>query len=332
MRRMAGLSLLIVGGTRFLGRHFVAAALAAGHRVTLLHRGRSGPGLFPEAEHLIADRNGDLAVLDGRRFDVVIDPSAYVPRHVRTLAARLAGRAGAYQFVSSISAYADATQAHEDAPLATLADPTVEVVTGETYGGLKALCEQAALEAFGASALIVRPGLIVGPFDPSGRFTWWAQRSARSEPMLAPGPAELPVQLIDARDAAAWMLRQAEQGTRGMFNLTGPAEPLTMDGFIAALAPRAPVSWVDEAVLLAEGVAPWTDLPVWLPREQAALHRTPIARALATGLMCRPLAETVRDTRAWADGAPDGGLKPGFGLAPEREAALLRVRAGPGGA
>jgi 2'-hydroxyisoflavone reductase len=327
MRRMAGLSILVVGGTRFLGRHFVSAALDAGHRVTLLNRGQSGPTLYPQAEHLVADRNGDLSVLDGRRFDAVVDPGAYFPRQVRALAAKLAGRVGHYHLVSSISVYADIPPegADETAPLATLADPTVETVTGETYGGLKVLCEQAAVQAFGAAGCTIsRPGLIVGPFDPSGRFTWWVRRAETAgpaRPLIAPGPADAPVQVIDARDAAAWMLRQAERASAGVFNLVAPS--LTMREFIGALAPAGPVRWLDEAWLLEQGVAPWTELPVWLPAAQAGLHRTKIERALATGLACRPLAATVRDTRAWAAGAEGHGLKEGFGLAPEREAALL---------
>jgi 2'-hydroxyisoflavone reductase len=322
--------LLILGGTRFLGRHIAEQALAAGHQVTLLHRGRSGAALFPQAEHRIADRNGDLAALgssaqDGT-WDACIDTNAYVPRHVRAVAAKLAGRVGQYQVVSSVSVYADEgiEGCDESGALARLADPTVETVTGETYGGLKVLCEEAAREAFGERCLVSRPGLIVGPHDPSGRFTWWVRRFARGGAVLAPGDPATPVQFIDARDAAAWSLLQAERGTAGTFNLVGPTEALSIGGLLeaaqATLNPKATLRWIDEAWLLEQGVQPWSDLPVWLPRAQAGMHRTDIRRALATGLQTRPLAQTLADTATWAAGQPD---HPGVGLAPEREAALL---------
>ncbi|MBX3637678.1 MAG: hypothetical protein KF683_20090 [Rubrivivax sp.] len=335
--------LLVLGGTRFLGRHLADLALARGHRVTLLHRGRSGAGLFPQAEHLIADRNADLSALDGRRFDAVVDTSAYWPRQVRAVAARLAGRVGHYQMVSTISVYAapDAGRLTEDAPLATLADPATETVTGETYGGLKVLCEQAAVAGFGSGrCLLPRPGLLVGPHDPTERFTWWVRRLLRAAPggeLLAPGDPAAAVQFIDARDAAAWMLAQAEAGRAGAFNLTGPASPLTMGAFLeTACRVLGPVTepprlaWVAEDFLLAQGVAPWTELPLWLPRRSDGIHRTDITRALAAGLQCRPLADTLGDTAAWARSSPlatsaEGPPRPPTGLAPEREAALLQA-------
>jgi 2'-hydroxyisoflavone reductase len=212
--------LLILGGTRFLGRHLAEHALAAGHTLTLLHRGQSNADLFPEAEHLIADRDASLAVLAGRSWDAVIDTCAYFPRQVRSAAAVLAGQVGHYQLVSSISVYAGwpAAGNAEDAALATLPDPEVQVMDGNTYGGLKALCEQAAVDGFGADrTLNVRPGLIVGPHDPTGRFTWWVQRLLRAadgSAVLAPGDPAAPVQVIDARDLAAWMLAQAATGRR----------------------------------------------------------------------------------------------------------------------
>jgi 2'-hydroxyisoflavone reductase len=329
--------LLILGGTRFLGRHLAEQALAAGHTLTLLHRGQSNPGLLPQAEHLIADRNASLAVLAGRQWDAVIDTSAYVPRHVRTVAAVLAGNVGQYQLVSTISVYAGfaSTGNGEDAPLAVLDDPGVEAVTGATYGGLKALCEAAAFEAFDAACLVNRPGLLVGPHDPTGRFTWWVHRLQRGGDVLAPGDPAGPVQCIDARDAAAWMLRQAEAGpqagTPQVVNLTGPLQPLTMQQLLetarTTLNPAATLRWVDEAFVLAQGVAPWSDLPVWLPSADAGLHRTVLQRAAATGLVCRPLQDTLRDTAAWAASDALGGRpaadRPQPGLAPEREAALL---------
>jgi 2'-hydroxyisoflavone reductase len=348
--------LLILGGTRFLGRHLAQQALAAGWQLTLLHRGQSGPGLFPQAEHLLADRDRDgaLRVLgngpQGGHWDAVIDTSAYVPRQVRAAAQALQGRVGHYQLVSSISVYASLGPdgVDETGALATLDDPKVEAINGQTYGGLKVLCEQAAHQSLGPRCLVTRPGLIVGPHDPTGRFSWWVQRLQRGGEVLAPGDPSTPVQFIDVRDLAAWMLLQAERGTTGVFNLTGPNTPLTMGGLLEearhVLNPGATLTWVDEPWLLDAGVQPWTDLPVWLPRAQAGLHRTHTGRAQATGLQCRPLACTLRDTAAWladagagvgagagagaAAGAPvpAGALpRPPVGLAPEREAGLLKA-------
>lgn len=320
------MKLLVLGGTRFLGRHLVAQALAAGHAVTLLHRGRSGPALFPQAEHRIADRNGDLAAaLGGGTWDAAVDTSAYVPRQVRQAAAALQGCVGQYQLVSSISVYAEpiAAGADETAPLQTLADPQTETVSAETYGALKALCEAAARQAFGSRCLVLRPGLIVGPHDPTGRFSWWVQRLRRGGAVLAPGDPATPVQFIDARDLAAWMLRQAERGTAGVFNLSGPATPIGIGDLLgtarAVLNPDAELAWVDEDFVLEQGVEPWGELPVWLPRSQSTMHELSIAAALASGLRIRPLADTLRDTARWLDEAQG----PAVGLAAEKEAAVL---------
>ncbi len=332
------MKLLILGGTRFLGRHIADQALQRGHAVTLFHRGRSGPDLFPQAEHRIADRDGDLAALAHGEWDAAIDTSAYFARQVRNMAAALGHRVGHYQLVSSISAYADfkTPQQDENAALQTLADPTVEVVTGDTYGGLKVLCEQAAQAGFAGRCLVNRPGLIVGPHDPTGRFTWWVSRMQRGGTVLAPGDPATPVQFIDGRDAAAWMLLQAERATTGVFNLTGPAQPLSMGGLLeaarAALNPSAQLQWVGEQYLLDQGVAPWSDLPVWLPMAESGLHTIHIGRALATGLVCRPLEQTLRDTAAWAaelpsptpkSGPKSGPARASVGLTAAREAALL---------
>jgi 2'-hydroxyisoflavone reductase len=327
------MKLLVLGGTRFLGRHLVGQALARGHDVTMLHRGISGPALFPQAQHLIADRNADPSVLRSvlrqGRWDVAIDTNAYVPRHVRSMAAVLADRVGVYQLVSSISVYASFAQAGQDesGALQTLADPLIEAIGGEHYGGLKALCEAAALETFSGRSLIARPGLIVGPFDPTGRFTWWVQRIARGTaagPVLAPGEPTAAVQFIDARDCAAWMLLQAERRSTGTFNLAGPNDALTMGAFLQttqqALHNNAALQWLPEAFLLEQGVKPWSDLPLWLEAADAGLHQTNIQRALATGLQCRPLAQTVADTADWATNeAP----KPGIGLSAQRETELI---------
>jgi 2'-hydroxyisoflavone reductase len=323
VRRM---KILVLGGTRFLGRAFVEQALAAGHVVTLLHRGRSGPDVFPHAEHRLFDRNGDVEeALGGGSWDVAVDTSAYVPRQVRSVAAALQRRVGQYQLVSSISVYAEpiARGSDESAPVQTLADAGTEEVTAQTYGALKALCEQAAQQAFADRCLVVRPGLIVGPHDPTGRFSWWAQRMERGGEVLAPGDPATPVQFIDVRDLAAWMLLQAERGTAGVFNLNGPAQAATLGDLLNAardaLNPDASLTWVDERFVLDQGVAPWSDLPVWLPQAQAAMHTLSIAAALGSGLRTRPMAETLRDTAAWLHRANGKAV----GLAAEKEAAVL---------
>ena len=323
------MKLLIVGGTRFLGRHLAAAAVAAGHELTLLHRGRSNPGLFPGVRQLITDRRRDLSALTGERWDAVIDTCAYVPRDVTLLARALADRTARYLLVSTISVYRDVPPAGVDEgdALATLDDPTTEDVTGQTYGGLKALCEQAALQRFGSAAtLIARPGLIVGPHDPTERFTWWVRRVHQGGRFVAPAPPAARVQFIDARDLADWLLLQAVNGRTGTFNLCGPELPLTWGDWVArmvrALRPDAQPCWVDEPALLNAGVAPWMGLPLWLPAAEAGLHRATIERALASGLRTRPLEDTVHDTRAWAlaQPAPPAG---GPGLDPALEAKLL---------
>jgi 2'-hydroxyisoflavone reductase len=332
--------LLILGGTVFLGRHLVDAALARGHTVTLFNRGRSGAGLFPEVERLTGDRDGGLAALRGRTWDAVIDTCGYVPRVVAQSADLLRDAVGHYTFVSSISVYADgaALGVDESAPVAKLDDPTVETITGETYGPLKALCEAAVRDATGDRAFIVRPGLLVGPRDPSGRFTYWVTRIADGGDVLAPGDREMQVQFIDARDGAEWMLRCAEAGITGVQNMTGPREALTMGGFLeagrTALNPDARFEWVAETFLLERGVTPWTEVPLWIPSTDRGVLAVSIEKALASGLRFRPLASTLADTLAWRRSAdadrplPErvaAGPRPQMGLAPERERALLEA-------
>lgn len=322
------MKLLVIGGTRFLGRHLVQQALDAGHDVTLLHRGQSGASLFPQAEHRLADRNADLGVLAGGTWDAVIDTCACVPRHVHTMAVALRGRVGHYQLVSTISAYAHFAPhgTREDAPLASLDDEHTEVVDGQTYGGLKAACERALLDALPEQACIVRPGLLVGPHDPTGRFTWWVQRFLRGGAVLCPGAPAAPLQFIDARDAAAFMLQQAQVAHGGVFNLTGPLTPLTMGAFFgqarATLNPDATLHWIDEAALHAAGVQPWSELPLWVPADTAGLHAVDTGRARAAGLRCRAIDETLRDTAAWVAGGAAPAVA-SVGLSPERESALL---------
>jgi 2'-hydroxyisoflavone reductase len=303
------MNLLIIGGTIFLGRHLVEAARARGHAVTLFNRGKHNPDLFPDIEKIRGDRGieTDLTPLAQRRFDAVIDTCGYVPRVVALSAERLTDVADRYCFISSVSVYADFTNTgiDEAAPVGTLADPTVEEVTGETYGPLKALCEAAAERAFPGRALTLRPGLIVGPNDPSDRFTYWPHRIAQGGDVLCPDKPDLHTQFIDARDLAEWNIQLLEEEVTGVFNATGPAEPLTLGALFdtcrAVSGSDARFVWVPEAFLTSHDVKPWMELPLWIPESMGEPgHDTvSIAKAVGAGLMFRPLAETIRDTLAW---------------------------------
>jgi 2'-hydroxyisoflavone reductase len=316
--------LLVLGGTKFLGRHAVEAALAAGHEVTIFNRGQTNPDVFPQVERLRGDRDGGLGAVAGREWDGVLDTSGYVPRVVRRSAELLRPAVGRYVFVSSISVYADLSRpVDESTPVARLEDPASERVDAD-YGALKAACERVVTEMYGERGTSVRAGLIVGPYDPTDRFTYWPRRLAEGGVVLAPGKPSAPVQLIDARDLAGWLVRVAESGPGGVLNATGPAVPLTL-GELLERASRAVDSdarlvWTDEQRLLDAGVEPWTELPLWAPgAEYAGMQRADVRRALAAGLRFRPLEETARDTLAWSREA--GEQRPT--LSRKREAELL---------
>lgn len=325
--------LLILGGTIFLGRHLVAAALARGHAVTLFNRGQHNPDLFPDVDKLRGDRTVSLAALAGRQWDAVIDTSGYVPRVVRLAAATLADRVAHYTFISSLSVYADPSRpgVDETSPVGRIDDPTTEEITGESYGPLKALCEQAAEAALPGRTLVIRPGLIVGPYDPTDRFTYWPRRVAQGGEVLAPGRPGYETQIIDARDLAAWTLDMVEARRVGVYNATGPATPLTLGEALATSravsGSDATVTWVDEAFLLEQGAQPWTELPLWVPESDPAMagfNKFSIDRALAAGLTFRPLTDTVSDTLAW-DATRDPATPPRAGLTREREAEMLKA-------
>jgi 2'-hydroxyisoflavone reductase len=325
---------LILGGTQFLGRHLVEAALTRGHAVTLFNRGKTNPDLFPDVEKLRGERDGQLDALKGRAWDVAIDTCGYVPRIVALSARALADSVERYIFISSLSVFADTGQPDQDenGALATLADESTEQVTGETYGGLKVRCEQAAEAALPGRALIIRPGLIVGPHDPTWRFPYWVERVARGGEVLAPGEPQLPVQLIDARDLTAWIILKAETRQVGIYNATGPGYPLSMGQVLDCCetisGSDARFTWVSETFLLEQGVQPWSQLPLWVPAEAKGFHRFNINKAASDGLTFRPLDETVRDTLTWLRSLPPAyretvQAKRGEGLASEREAELL---------
>ena len=320
------MNLLVLGGTRFVGRHLAGAALAAGHHVTLFNRGRTAPGLFPAAEHLRGDRGGDLSVLKGRRWDAVIDVNGYLPRHVRASAEFLAGAAGHYLFISTISVYAGFKNPglDEDAPLLEPEPGDAEaekIPPGGGYGRLKALCERLVREAFPERVLIVRPCIVVGPWDGSGRFSWWVERAARGGEALAPGRPDRPVELIDARDLAIWALRMVESRATGTFNAAGPERTLTMAEMLEtcrqAAGGETRFTWVDDGFLAERGV----ELPFWQPEEEEGYDLVDNRRAVSQGLTFRPLAESARDVHAWV--AEDPEARTPEGLPAEREAGLL---------
>ncbi|MEP7294424.1 MAG: SDR family oxidoreductase, partial [Chloroflexota bacterium] len=321
------MKILVIGGTRFVGRHFVDAALANGHKITLFNRGQSNADLYPGVENLRGDRTVDLSALDGRSWDVVVDTCGYVPRIVRMSAEKLANAVDRYLFISTISVY-DVLKARdmdeENSPLLTLEDPTVEEITGETYGGLKVLCEQAVEAVFPGRALQVRPGMIIGPHDPTDRYTYWVVRAAQGSEILVPGTPERPVQMIDGRDLGAGMLRMIEDGTTGIFNATGPEHPLTWRAWMQSCADAAgtqPTFTYLSDEFLTEHEVNGGDLPFWVSAEYENIFAVSVERAKNAGMSFRPSAESGRDTLAWRGAADVTALK--VGLKPEREAELL---------
>jgi 2'-hydroxyisoflavone reductase len=318
---------LILGGTSFVGRALTEAALSRGHEVTLFNRGRTNPDLFPGATRVHGDRDGGLDVLERGRWEAALDVCGYVPRVVRQSTRFLGDRVSWYGFVSTISVYAnlDTLGLDEGAATAVLEKETEEV-NGETYGPLKALCEREVEEAFPGRSLVVRPGIIVGPHDPTDRFTYWVERTGHGGEVLAPAPPEQPVQVIDASDLAGWTLDLMERGMTGTLNAVGPAEPLTMDEILATCrevsGSDARVTWVDGTFLAEAGVGTWMELPLWLGPGRSGVFAVSNRRALAAGLRFRPLVETVRDTLAWARTLPPDRDRRA-GLAAGKEETLL---------
>ncbi len=333
------MKLLLLGGTAFLGRAVVEAAVAAGHEPTLFTRGKTNPGLFPAVEHVVGDRESELSLLGGREFDVVVDTSGYLPSVVRASAELLAGRAGRYLFVSTISVYEDAGVLTEKTATRRPADPESRDLSRD-YGGLKTLCEEAVESAFPEGAIIVRPGLIVGAHDYSGRFSYWPRRVARGGEVLAPGRPETRIWLIDVRDLAEWMVRLAEGSATGVFNAAGPGEPLTMGGVLeecrAATASEARFTWVDDEFLVEREVVPYTELPLWVPGGADGYPAIDCSKAREAGLTFRPVGETIRAVLDEVESPGRTGLfgwtRPAAGLDPDREQRLLdewRVRRAP---
>ncbi len=322
------MKLLVLGGTVFVGRHVVQAALARGHTLTLFNRAQHGADLFPGVERLRGDRDADLAALRGRSFDSVIDTCGYRPLQLQTVAAALGGATPYYLFISSISVYArfaPGQRFDEDAPL---------LQGDEGYGALKARSEEAITAAMPGQVAVLRPGLIVGPFDPTGRFGYWPVRVARGGEVLAPGRPERPVHWIDVRDLADWCVHLAEQRSVGFFNAVGPE--YTMAALLqrcrAVAGSDARFTWMADQMLLDAGVAPWTGLPLWIPESDPAFGGMLLAdnrRALAAGLRCRVVDDTIAAALQWERDAPglmdaEAPAKRASTLPPQREAELLQ--------
>lgn len=327
--------ILILGGTVFLGRALTDAALARGHAVTHFHRGVSA-ARDERVETLIGDRVA-VPFMGGagaaRAWDAVVDTSGYLPQVVSRSCAALAQSVGTYAFISSISAYAsfESENFGEDAPLQADPVPWPDETTPEIYGALKAACERVVSRALGERALIVRPGLIVGPHDPTDRFTWWPWRAAKSGSFVAPGRHDRRVQFVDVRDVADWVLAMLERSRRGAFQVTGPREATTLgdliDACCVATRTSAAPEWIPDDFLLEQGIRPWVEMPLWLPERDPGYRgfmSASIERAVSEGLAFRPLPETVADTLAWARTRPgDHAWK--AGIREDREAAMLEA-------
>ena len=321
------MKLLVIGGTKFVGRASIEHAVEQGHEVTIFHRGQTEPEGLPDVEHVHGDRDGGLDVLAGRSWDAMLDTSAYHPRAVRELGAALDGAVGHCSLVSTISVYAEIPDgADEASPIAQPPFPDTEEVTWGTYGPLKAACEQAAREAWGERCLIVRPGYIVGPHDPTDRFTYWLRRVSQGGEMIAGGPPQMPLQYIDVRDLAAFLVERTEARDGGLYVAVGPGAPTTwgetLETAREVAGSDASFAWIDQAFADQQlGEQRPMLLPMWDPDEVAA-HRMSPARAVAAGLHHRPIAETFAATMEWdaARGTPPLQA----GLDSQREEELLR--------
>jgi 2'-hydroxyisoflavone reductase len=339
------MKILIIGGTKFLGRHLIKAARDGGHEVAIFNRGKYSAENFANVEQIQGDRNIDLDKLNGRSWDAVIDTCGYLPQTVKTSANALKNSVGQYVFISSGSVYKDIKQANydENTPVAEFneeerkradaIDPKGEMtgpILGDLYGGLKVLCERAAEDAMPGRVLNVRAGMIVGEFDPTDRFTYWVMRVARGGEVLAPGTPSRFVQLIDAGDLAKWIVKAIEQNATGVFNATGKPLSLTMEKMLEEIknvsGSDAEFTWVEEDFMSRENVQPWSDMPFYLPEsDKEAEHflSMSIDKALQSGIEFRPFSDTVRDTLEWRKTKPDA-LKAGIDA--EREKELLRKR------
>lgn len=324
--------ILVIGGTRFIGRSFVEQALERGHEITLFNRGKHDPDAFPGVEQLVGDRDADLEGLKSGMWDAVLDTCGYLPGSVRKTTEFLARRCETYAFISSISVFAEGIPdgVDESGEVATMDPSLVGEFSMENYGALKALCEDVVMTEFPGDGLVIRPGLVIGPGDYSDRFTYWPVRLSQGGKVALPNRPDQPTQFIDARDLAAFTLLAIEQGLTGTYNVTGPESPMSFQEFIATIgsavgAEYEPV-WLSKDVLESSEIVPWSDLPLVLDYDGSsdAMALVSIAKALRDGLRLRSLAETASDTLAWFR-ATQGGRPLKVGLSPEREQSALRA-------
>lgn len=323
------MKLLIIGGTRFVGRHLVNSARAHGHDVTLFNRGQSNPGLFRRVKIIKGDREHDLDQLQGQ-WDAVVDTCGYIPRIVRLSAEALKDKVGRYIYISSVSVYFSFQKIgiKESDAVGKMADESVEEITGETYGPLKALCEKTVQDAYGPRSLIIRPGLVVGPHDPTDRFTYWPLRIAKGGDVLAPDNPSAMTQFIDARDLADFVVRLADNNVSGVFNVVN--NPVTLNTVFETCRrvskSKAVFHWAPVDFLAKHNVQPWSDMPAWVPEtgEDAGVSHVDNSKALGAGLTFTPLAQTIQDIYEWEpERSNDYQMK--AGLKPEREKELLEL-------
>ena len=326
-------TLLILGGTGFIGPHLTREAQRRGWRVTHFNRGKTAVEGLAGVESLAGDRKGQLDALRGRKWDVVVDDTGYIPKYVKMSSELLAPNVGYCLFISSISVYASFAKSNdEQSPTGQLENPDIEEITDTSYGPMKALCEQYVRTAFGQRTCIVRPGYIVGPLDRSDRFTYWPVRASKGGEMLAPGTPRDPIQVIDVRDLTRWMMGLVDSRRSGCFNADSPPGAFTIGALISASQRQSPhsrtrVTWVPEDYLAAHWKADELDLPPWSPMsgDTAGASLTSVKRALESGLRCRPLEETVRDTLVWFQSLPaERQAKLRAGLDSVKEAQTLR--------
>ena len=330
------LRILILGGTAFLGPAQVEYALARGHSLTLFNRGQTNPDLFPEVEKLIGDRaEPDYTALEGREWDAVIDNSANVASWVMDSTALLKDAVGRYLYVSSISAHTDNSimGQDEEGPVFSREEYDEAIASGAgmgvTFGPNKAQAERETFQAFQDRGIVVRPGLIVGPRDNSGRFTYWPVRIDRGGEVLAPGDGTDLVQIVDVRDLSRFMVNLLEREAYGTFNATGPEAPLTMAGMLygirAITSTPVTITWVNADFLHEHEVGEWMEMPVWVypVPESQGFSAYDCTKAIRAGLTFRPLAETARDTLDWWKSLPEEEQGLRTGIEPAKESEIL---------